>query len=231
MQVLVGTTGWSNPIWNPGGFTWYKENSGLDAVELNMSFYQLPTKEQIIKWAEKTGDISWSVKVNRSVTHFFRFKGHAYDSWAAFADLFSSLDKHVSHYLFQLPPNAHPNIKNDIEEFFHKTNLGNRFALEWRNQKWFSPEHIKWAKDLGITIVSADSPTVPRDIMCTTDTVYLRLHGRSDWFQHYYSRKELSNIVKRVQATNCKKVVAFLNNEAFQLKNARMLKTIFSSGQ
>lgn len=222
MEIFVGTSGWSNPTWNPNGLTWYQKHARLNAIELHMSFFQLPTKAQIEQWTEEGHGLSWAVKVNRSVTHFFRFNQIARDHFLRFRDLFQPLDPLISHYLFQLPPNAHPSIRNEIEAFYLESGLKARFALEWRNPKWFTKDNVEWAKHLGMTVVSADSPSIPRDIMCVNDAVYLRLHGRSDWFLHHYSRKELAHIAKEVIKTGAKRVYAFLDNEGSQLKNARV---------
>lgn len=192
-----------------------------------MSFYQLPSPEQIASWASEGQSLTWTVKINRSVTHFFRFNDIAFDRFQEFKELFAPLDNRVAYYLFQLPPNAHPAMRNDIETFYKKSGLGPRFALEWRNVRWFSKDHVDWAKSLGITIVSADSSVVPRDIINTSGTVYLRLHGRSDWFEHHYSRKELSRMAMSVLESGCSRVIAFLNNDSSQLKNARALKQVF----
>jgi uncharacterized protein YecE (DUF72 family) len=226
MQIWVGCSGWSNPIWNPNGLLWYKDHAHLDAIELSMPFYQLPTEEQVEEWAKEGQGLVWCVKMNRAVTHFFRFNDIAFDKFSDFLELFKPLDSQVQFYLFQLPPNAHPAMRDDIEKFYSKSGLKHRFALEWRNQRWFNKEYTEWARKLGITIVSADSAYVPRDIICTGDTVYLRLHGRSDWFIHHYSRKELGRIADQVVKTGCSRVFAFLNNESSQLKNARALKAI-----
>jgi uncharacterized protein YecE (DUF72 family) len=229
MDILLGTSGWSNPIWNPNGLSWYQKHSRLNAIELNMSFYQLPSKEQIKLWAMEGEKLTWAVKVNRSVTHFFRFNKIAREKFYQFRELFHPLDHRISHYLFQLPPNAHPTIRDEIESFFHYTGLKSRFALEWRNLKWFSNEHLIWAKENQITIVSADSPLVPREIINTSGTVYLRLHGRSDWFEHHYSRKELSHIAGLVKNSACQRLIAFLNNDSSQLKDARTFLSILTA--
>jgi uncharacterized protein YecE (DUF72 family) len=226
MEILVGTSGWSNPIWNPNGLIWYEKYSHLNAVELAMSFYQLPTKDQIKTWSIEGKDLTWTIKVNRAVTHFFRFNTLAREKFAQFLDLFAPLDHLISYYLFQLPPTAHPTIIGEIEDFYHHCGLKSRFALEWKNPKWFAREHVLWAKNLGITMVSADSPSLPRDIMCTSDTVYLRLHGRSDWFLHHYTNKELTHIANAIMQTKCKRVLAILDNESSQLKNARSFLSI-----
>lgn len=226
MEILVGTTGWSNHLWNPNGLPWYVEHSGLNAIELNMSFYHLPTAAQVEEWAEHGPCLLWSIKVPRTVTHFFRFNHVAMERFLEFRELFAPLDPHVGYYLFQLPPNAHPTLRDEIEQFFVASKLGSRFALELKNSKWFTESTVAWAKRLGITLVSADAPMVPRDIFCVDKTVYLRLHGRSDWFEHHYSRKELSSIAEKIKNSGAERVVAFLNNQTAQLKNARALRDV-----
>lgn len=221
MEIFVGTSGWSNPLWNPDGLEWYQKHSHLNAIELTMPFFHLPTPAQITSFVHEGSSLSWSVKVNRAVTHLFRFNSIAREHYWKFRELFAPLDPHISHYLFQLPPTTHPSQRDDLEDFFHETGLQSRFALEWRNPKWFVKEHIEWAEKLGITLVSADSPTIPRDIINVCDTVYLRLHGRSDWFVHHYSRKELSHIAKTIIDSRCKKLYTFLDNDVSQLRNAR----------
>lgn len=231
MEIFVGTSGWSNPIWNPNGLDWYQKHSGLNCVELSMSFFQLPTKMQIDDWAKGGSNLAWSVKVNRSVTHLFRFNQIAKDHFLRFRELFLPLDHLISFYVFQLPPNAHPSMRSELETFLLETGLTSRIALEWRNHKWFNQEHIDWANRLGITLVSADSPAVPRDIMAVNHNVYLRLHGRSDWFLHHYSRKELAHIANEIRATKCKRLFAYLDNEGSQLKNARAFLAILKDSE
>lgn len=221
MEIFVGTSGWSNPIWNPDGLSWYVKNSGLNAVELSMPFYHLPTIDQVKTWRAEGEKLLWSIKVNRFITHLYRFNESAEKRMHEFLELFAPLDDITSYYLFQLPPNAHPTMKPQMEKFFSKFNFKNRIALEWKNQTWFTDDNIKWAKDLGIHVVSADAPMIPRDIICSLDTIYLRLHGRSDWFEHHYSRKELNKISQKIKATKSKRIVAFLNNQTSQLKNAQ----------
>jgi uncharacterized protein YecE (DUF72 family) len=104
MEVYVGTSGWSYS-WNEGGdFTWFIENSGLNTVELNASYYLFPFPNQIKSWAERGSSIRWSIKVNRLVTHQFKFSDKGLNNWSKFKRLFEPLDEYVDFYLFQLPP-------------------------------------------------------------------------------------------------------------------------------
>ncbi|MGC8556152.1 MAG: DUF72 domain-containing protein, partial [Conexivisphaera sp.] len=66
-EFYVGTSGWSYS-WNPDGIGWYAENSGLNAVELNASFYRFPFPSMVRGWSRRSG-LRWSIKVHRSVTH------------------------------------------------------------------------------------------------------------------------------------------------------------------
>ncbi len=79
MECFVGTSGWFYS-WNAdGGFDWFAKFSGLNAVELNMSFYRFPFPSMIRSWAFKGKALRWAIKVNRLITHTFKFGQRAYD--------------------------------------------------------------------------------------------------------------------------------------------------------
>jgi uncharacterized protein YecE (DUF72 family) len=101
--------------------------------------------------------------------------------------------------------------------------LGGRFALEVRNVQWFSPEWVAWAKDLGITLVSVDAPDLPRDIFSNAGQVYVRMHGRTGWYSHRYTSKELEEISSRIMGTKPSRAFVFFNNDTAMLDNARFM--------
>lgn len=105
MKVFVGTSGWLYD-WNEDGtLDWYVENSGLNAVELNASFYRFPFQNQVKSWKRKSKSLRWAIKVHRSITHLRKFGERAYDIWDKFKNLFNPLEDLIDFYLFQLPPN------------------------------------------------------------------------------------------------------------------------------
>lgn len=228
MKVYVGTSGWMYD-WNPNGFDWYLTNSGLNAVELNASFYRFPYPNQVISWAKKTRrrEIRWSIKVNRIITHIYLLGEEALNTWRKFYRLFEPLDNYIDFYLFQLPPRAKPTetIVKRIELFVKETGLGTRFALEWRNKEWFNEKWVKWAKKLGITIVSVDSPE-QLFYARTSSFVYVRMHGRSFWYAHYYTDEELKEVADRVLGLGGEAIYVFFNNDHDMLENARRMKRI-----
>ena len=228
MEFFVGTSGWAYG-WNLGqSFDWYLENSGLNAVELNASFYRFPFPSQIKGWARKGKELRWSIKVNRLITHIFKFGDRAIGTWEKFKRLFDPMDGLIDFYLFQLPPSFTPKAIRTLENFIRSTGLGKRFALEVRNLKWFSGEYVEWAKELGITWVSVDCPDFPLDIFNTSGLIYERMHGRSAWYAHHYSEEELADVARRILGTKPDKIYVFTNNQGSMLLNAQEMREIFT---
>jgi len=233
MRIYTGTSGWAYS-WNPNGFEWYVKNSKLNSVELNASFYRFPFPNQIRSWASKTRkynpQMRWSIKVNRFVTHVFKFSKRAFSTWKKFEKLFKPLERNIDFFLFQLPPILTPNSAERIAKFFEKTELNEKFALEWRNPKWFSREWVKWAENLGLTLVSVDAPdftNLPRKIYCTNGLIYLRMHGRSDWYSHDYSETELKEIKEKIERKKFEKAYVYFNNNTHMLINAQKFFRLF----
>jgi uncharacterized protein YecE (DUF72 family) len=216
--------------WNSGGdLDWYLNNSGLNSVELNASFYRFPFPNQVKSWATKGTKLRWAIKVNRLITHNYKFSEKGLLSWKKFTDLFKPLDPHIDFYLFQLPPIMKPSMAPKIEEFVKKSDLSERFALEVRNIAWFSNEWVKWATRLGITWVSIDSPDFPRDIFNTSGIVYERIHGRRSWYSHNYKDNELNEIMQRIIQRKPKKIYVYFNNNTDMLGNAERMLDLLTS--
>ena len=226
MQIFVGTSGWSYS-WNEGGnFDWFIQNSNLNAVELNASFYRFPFPSHIKSWAKKGKNLRWAIKVNQLITHVFKFSEKAYNTWIKFKSLFKELDDVIDFYLFQTPPNFSDKNKDKVQKFIEFTNLKEKFALEVREDSWFKEENYKWAKNLNITWVSMDAPIFPRDIINLNGIVYLRMHGRTDWYSHYYYDEELLEVAEKIVKTKPLKVYVFFNNNHSMLENAQRMKKI-----
>ena len=107
-KIFVGTSGWTYEWNSEGTLSWYVENSGLNCVELNASFYRFPFPSQVKSWALKGCGLRWIVKVNQLITHRFKLNEKALGLWGRFKELFDPLDKFVDFYLFQLPPTFTP---------------------------------------------------------------------------------------------------------------------------
>ncbi|MEM2906775.1 MAG: DUF72 domain-containing protein [Candidatus Odinarchaeota archaeon] len=223
MELFVGTSGWAYPWNNGGSLDWYVSESGLNAVELNMSFYRLPFEKMINSWAVKGKTLRWVVKVNRMITHVYKFSTEALKFWERFFNLFKPLDSLISFYLFQLPPSTGSDAAYVIESFINRIGLNGRVALEARNIEWFSEAYVKWAERLGAVFVSVDCPKLPLDIYNVNGVVYVRMHGRSAWYTHYYSEAELQEVSERIFKVKPERVYVFFNNDRGMLENGRRM--------
>ncbi len=224
VEIYVRTSGWVYDWNSKGNLEWYVKYSSLNAVELNASFYRFPFPNQVKSWLNKGSRLRWSIKVHNSITHLRKLSERALDTWNKFYNIFKPMDNIVDFYLFQLPPNFSYNEKNlkKIEFFVEKTGLGRRFAIEFRHRSWFNENTVKFCEKLEITLVSIDSPIGTR-VVSTGDIVYLRLHGRSDWYSHNYTINELNEIVNMIANLKPEKVYVFFNNDHWMLDNARMM--------
>jgi len=225
-RIFCGCSGWYYG-WNPElSLDWYLANSGLNAIELNASFYRFPFPNQVKSWAKKGQSLRWVVKVNRGITHRLKFGKGALDLFNAFRELFEPLEEHIDFYLFQLPPSMRPSFAPKIQAFVSKAKISEKAAIEVRNSEWFDARWLDWAKKAGLTWVSVDCPDLPRDVYKTTDTVYVRMHGRTFWYAHKYSQSELLEVAEKIYKAKPKKIYVFFNNDHDMLANARQMRSI-----
>jgi uncharacterized protein YecE (DUF72 family) len=232
LEVFVGTSGWLYDWNEDGSFDWYLKNSGLNAVELNASFYRFPFRNQVASWARKTAvkPIRWAVKVHRSITHVCRLRESSYQIWSRFYELFKPLDPYIDFYLFQLPPTfkfSEENVER-IKKFEAFTNLGTRMAVEFRDLSWFNRETLEVFRESRLTVVSIDSP-IGRWIVSSNGIVYLRLHGVTEWYAYEYSEEELKELVNTILSLEPQKVYVFFNNNHWMLDNARKMLALLSA--
>ncbi len=224
-DFYVGTSGWSYK-WNLGNsLEWYVNESELNAVELNMSFYRFPYSNMIKSWNRKGSNLAWIVKIHRSITHFKKLNKESYSIFKKFKQRFVPLEEKIHYYLLQLPPKF-TNIEK-LEKFIEE--CGNeKLSIEFRNPFMFTDDIIQWGKKQGVLLVSIDAPKMPNKII-SESVIYERIHGRTGWYTHDYSNEELIEIKDRIISNNPKKVYVFFNNNHAMLRNARTIYKMFKS--
>lgn len=221
-KAYVGTSGWSYD-WNTGkSLDWYVMESGLNAIELNMSFYRFPYPNMIKSWAARGKNLAWVVKVHRSITHFQKLSMAAVESFQRFKTLFNPLEDLIHYYLFQLPPSFAD--LTTLERFIEKTGT-EKLAVEFRHPTLFTNECIDWGKKHGILLVSIDAPQLPRTIM-SQDVIYERIHGRTGWYSHDYTDQQLQEIQTCILSSNPRTMYVFFNNNHAMLKNAMRMNSL-----
>lgn len=224
MDAFVGTSGWYYEWNKKKNLNWFVENSGLNSVELNASFYRFPAPSSIQSWSTKGAKLRWSVKVHRSITHLRQFGESALETWENFRELFEPLDHLIDFYLFQAPPKFDDAAK--ALGFAEETGLGERFALEIRNKELLGNDELCAELLDKVTLVSVDSPDY-RDRIFPGKIVYMRMHGRESWYSYNYTREEIEETARKINEFEPEKVYIYFNNNHNMLENARTALKVF----
>lgn len=226
--MYIGTSGWRY-AWNPNGLKWYVEHSGFNAVELNMSFYSFPREKQVENWKKVGGSLSWAIKVHRSITHMRRLNEKSIPVWKRFRERFRPLEEVIDFYLFQLPPSLSfsETIYRRLADY---SRLCEKIALEPRNKTWFTTEVVKSLSELGVYIVTPDSPIFEGlpdiGVVVSRGTVYVRMHGRLTWYNYGYLDDELEEVAEKIIDAKPERAYVFFNNNHDMLRDGRKLKEI-----
>src|SRR5438874_8192031 len=118
MQVFVGTSGYSHPQWKGSFYPeklpqkemlgYYAER--FAAVEINNSFYKMPTGSDVESWASQVPTtFRFAVKAPQTITHFKRLK-EAEEPTEHLFQTVATLKSRQGPVLFGLPPN----MKKDL---------------------------------------------------------------------------------------------------------------------
>ncbi|MGZ3601027.1 MAG: DUF72 domain-containing protein [Ktedonobacterales bacterium] len=238
-MLRIGTSGWVYPHWI-GRFyppdlpardqlAYYARH--FPTVEINASFYKLPSRAQFQAWAEQTTDIPgfcFAVKASRYITHLKKLHG-VEEGLARLIAAAEGLGNQLGPFLYQLPPHWRANPAR-LAEFLALLPRQYRAAFEFRDPTWFQPEILRLLQDAGCALVIAIGgafPT-PLDTPDVGPFRYLRFHngqhgiGFSDSELAFWTER-----IARATAQGCD-VYAYFNNdpEGHAIVDAQRLRAL-----
>ncbi len=226
-MVYIGTCGWSG---YPGGLIEYAHI--FNSVEINSSFYRIPTPRVASKWRNNVDKINrkfiFTLKVSRIITHIDRFRTEK--SFRVFDYLIEIANiLRTKFLLFQTPPSFKPskeNIKN-VKDFFNSVPKKYVYIFEVRwGEQWTKEIVSPLFKELNLN--QAVDPF--RQKWSIGDILYYRLHGfgKSIMYDYNFSNKELNELFERVNKSSKKQKYVFFNN-AYMFDNAREFLLMFNN--
>jgi uncharacterized protein YecE (DUF72 family) len=236
----VGCSGWAYDSWRgvvyPKGLpksAWLSRYAEVfDTVEVNSSFYRLPSEAALESWCSQVpGDFLFAFKASRYLTHVKRLKGIGQGIrrlWGRLRPVRES--GRLGPILWQLPPD----FRADRERIGRLTRLlelapaEGRHAIEFRHPSWFTREIRELLDDRGAALVVADDGRRPLpDAEPTADWSFVRLHYGHRGRRGNYSEAELDTWRRRIAAWRSRReVFAYFNNdwEGFAPRNAVALE-------
>jgi len=197
-RLYIGTSGWSYPNWvgpfypegtSSGNFLEYYLEY-FNSVEVNSSFYRLPTTPAVERWDRMApAHFLFSVKVSRFITHMKKLKDSS-ESIDRFINTIRPLHRHLGPLLLQLPQNFGLNLKR-LGTFLSELPEGFRYVFEFREPSWFREDVFTLLEraGAGFCIYDFDERRSPEKI--TSDFAYFRLHGPLRRYEGSYSEEQL----------------------------------------
>jgi uncharacterized protein YecE (DUF72 family) len=184
MPILAGTSGFSYREWR-GSF--YPEDirpdamlsyyaARFDTVELNNTFYRLPTGKTLAQWAEQVPDtFRFALKASRSITHLKRLRDVA-EPVAYLCTVTRTLGDRRGPILFGLPPNMRADTDR-LRALLEHVPADTRAAIEFRHESWHDDVVFDILREFNAALCVAHTAEDETPFVATADWGYVRLRA------------------------------------------------------
>ncbi len=215
MKLRVGTSGYSYPAWKG---TFYPEKmkpaemlgyyaARFDTVEINNTFYRMPTAAVIAGWAAQVPThFQFVLKAPKRITHDRRL-GDIAESLIFFLNSALTLGDRLGPLLFQLPPN----FKKDVAKlgaFLAQVPASVRLAMEFRHDSWFDDEVYEALRARSIALcIAHNEEGVDTPFIATAPWGYLRLRD------YEYSDADLNGWIEKARNPAWSEAYVFFKHE------------------
>jgi uncharacterized protein YecE (DUF72 family) len=237
-SIQVGTSGWHYGHWKvrfyppdlrePERLGFYAKH--FDIVELNNTFYRLPTEAAVLRWRDTSPpNFRFAVKGSRFLTHMKKLKDPALGLERFFARI-DLLGSKLGPILFQLPP--HWTIDEDrLRGFLEALPPGNRYAFEFRNASWNTESVYKLLARFRAAYCIFDLAGFQSPFKLTADFTYIRLHGPGGRYEGSYEDAKLRSWANYLREWDLANAYVFFDNDqaAYAVENATRLITLLGA--
>lgn len=189
--LRLGTQGWNYAAWS--GSFYPPETRAPDylrtyarafrTVEVDSTFYAIPPSSTVRGWVSRTpDDFIFALKLPQEITHDRRFLD-AETVLSQFVDRARELGTRLGPILIQCGPDFSPIERDNLAAFLPLLPADIRFAIEFRQRAWITPEHLQLLSEHRVALALSDGRWIPRAWLLklceqpTTDFAYLRWMG------------------------------------------------------
>jgi uncharacterized protein YecE (DUF72 family) len=215
MKIYIGTSGYGYKAWKgkfyPEGtppaemLRFYAQRFGT--VEINNTFYRMPTENVLTAWAQQVpDDFIFAFKAPRIITHLKQLRNVREETEYLLRTL-SMLGKRLGPVLFQFPGSLPVDLPA-LKDFLVLLPRTISCAFEFRSPSWLTADILEALHTKGCSLCIADlDEAQAKDIISTASWGYLRLR-RSD-----YSDADLSQWARRVRSQKWERAFVFFKHE------------------
>jgi len=189
--------------------------SVFDTVEVNSTFYRLPSTDAVRAWVDQTPPgFVFTVKASRYLTHVKRLTGMEAGIPRFYERIGPLVDSgKLGPVLWQLPENFHRDDERLAGAL--KALPAGRHCFEFRHASWFCDEVYSLLRGHGAALVIGDHPERPfQSTEMTAEWTFVRLHYGSRGRKGNYSKRELATWVRRLRDWRRRiETYVYLNND------------------
>jgi len=215
MRIHIGTSGFAYKEWKgkfypaavaPGEMLRFYSGR-FRAVEINNTFYRMPTERVLGSWARQVpGDFVFGFKAPKAITHLKRLRD-VHEEVAYLFRVLSSLDERLGPVLFQLPGSFRADL-TVLRDFLGLIPDGRPCAFEFRSPTWLADDILGLLRSRMVCLCTADTDGHPAEgILPTASWGYLRLR-RSD-----YTEADLAWWLKKILDQKWDRAFVFFKHE------------------
>ncbi|WP_243444805.1 DUF72 domain-containing protein [Sphingosinicella humi] len=194
---------------------WFEHYAAtFDTVEINNSFYRLPTAETFDKWREQAPDgFCYAVKANRFLTQAKKLKDCA-EPLERMMTPFRHLGDRLGPILYQLPPRFRANLER-LDEFLSLVPKDVINVFEFREKSWLTEEVLGLLGRHGASFCAHDMPGSATPRWAIGPITYVRFHGSEGKYWGRYSDEGLLGWTDWIveQAKGGRSVWCYFNND------------------
>jgi uncharacterized protein YecE (DUF72 family) len=234
--LRIGTSGWNYKHWR-GIFyprdvppaRWLEHYTRhFDTVEINYSFYRLPSRENFAAWRERAPDgFLFATKGNRFITHLKRLRDPV-EPLARFFASAAGLGPAAGPILWQLPPQFHCDLER-LETFLAALPREYQHAFEFRDDSWYCEPVYAALGTHDAALCLADRGGEHTPLVRPASWTYVRFHGGlgEGWA---YTDAQLAAWAERIAGYRAEgaAVYAYFNNDphGHAITDARRLRAL-----
>lgn len=215
MRLLTGTSGFAYKEWKPSfypedlpasGFLGYYAER-FPSVEINNTFYRMPSEAQLKQWAEQVPDgFTFVLKASQRITHQKRLK-EVGEEWGYFSRTAAVLGDRLGPILVQLPPNMKKDAER-LDAFLSLVPEHERVALEFRHPSWHDEQVFEvLRRNRTALCIAHGEQDEPTPLVATADWGYARLRNVE------YTRAELEEWARNFRAQPWRELFVFFKHE------------------
>lgn len=205
----------------------------FDTVEINSSFYHMPQDNAVLNWYKITPpNFVFTLKGNRFITHLkkLHIDTALIDTVHQFQQKALLMKEKLGCILWQLPASEGLNLLK-LEAFCNILDKDLKHVFEFRHNSWFVKEVFALLNHFNFTICMLSAPgNIPELLLTTSDTAYIRFHGKNGWYNDNYSNEQLDTWGENIRKLNVETAYAYFNNDfhGFAVQNGKYLREVLS---